>query len=229
MTPFLTTLTLPVHGTSPSCTTATCGRSGGLVGLKSPPNVWSTFGTKPTICGADAAVRVLDQLQRVLVLDRLAAGVELQDAAVGHLVAGPERLRHPCLQGCPDLALRVREALNERPRRVEVVVDEPVGVVAAVEARVPPGDDLLVGLRLRRLQARAGAEAADVACRRPSARRPCRLRGTRRTGCRCASSGRASRTPARTPSGWLPCPCRRRPRTCRRPDRGEAAARRRSE
>src|SRR3954454_9557886 len=108
------------------------------------------------------AVRALLSLQRPLVLDRLAVALELDDAAARALVAGLDRPRQARLDLPAELALRLRQALNQRPRRVVVVVDEPVGVVAAVQPREHLRHARLVLLRGGRLQPGRGAEAADV-------------------------------------------------------------------
>ena len=74
ITPFLTTLILPCHGSFAFLHAGWVGPAGrACSALNRPPNVWSTFGTKPTT-RSDRPVRLLHDLERVLVLDRLAVG-----------------------------------------------------------------------------------------------------------------------------------------------------------
>ena len=165
MTPFLTTLILPCHG-SVFFTHGGCVRpGGGLVFLKQATerlvdvrdvaddrDVPMLPSALLTICSGYwswIACRFESSLTTPL-FDDLVARPDASAAAP----AGAPRRPAP---------FDFVQALDERPRGVVVVVDEPVGVVAAVEARVPAcATTRLVGLRLLRLQARAGAEAADV-------------------------------------------------------------------
>src|SRR5581483_7398658 len=75
---------------------------------------------------ADRAVGVLDQLELVLVLDRLAAGVELHEAAVRDLERPLDRARQRRLELRSDRAAGALQALNQGLGRHVVVVDEAV-------------------------------------------------------------------------------------------------------
>ncbi len=157
--PFRTSRILPCHG-SFFFTHLGCERPGaGLVGLNRPPNDLIDVRHEADDLGADRAVRVLDDLQGVLVLDRLAAGVELDDAAVGDLVGRPVVPRHRTLQCRTHVAAGGLQAADERPGGVVVVVDEAVG---CGQLRVPPLHHGLVRQRLPGLETATGAEAADV-------------------------------------------------------------------
>src|SRR6266536_1274525 len=112
-------------------------------------------------------VRALDDLQRPLVLDRLAVCVEMDDAAAGDLVPGLDRPRQARLELGSDGTSGFGQALDQRPGRVVVVVDEAVGVVPAVEPREHLGYPAFIRLRGRRLQTGGRAEAADVCADQP--------------------------------------------------------------
>src|SRR6187200_1169883 len=75
----------------------------------------------------------LRDLELVLVLDRLTAAVELQNAVVGDLEARPERAGQRPLQSRADPPARLVQTLDERPGGVPVVVEEPVVHVLARE------------------------------------------------------------------------------------------------
>src|SRR5512132_4434796 len=105
---------------------------------------------------------LVDDLERPLILDRLAVLVQVQDAAPRDLVAGPERARQAALKLCPKRTMRLVQALDQRPGRVVVVVDEAVGVVPAVQAREDLRDIPFVGPCRLRLQPRRRAEPSDV-------------------------------------------------------------------
>src|SRR5262249_532156 len=121
----------------------------------------------PATRGRQLAVCPLLVLERPLVLDRLAVVVKLDYAASRDLVAGLDRPGQGGLQLRAQCTLGLRQTLNEGPRGVVVVVDEAVGVVAAVQPRIHLGHARLVLLRRRGLQPRRGAEAADVGAGQP--------------------------------------------------------------
>src|SRR5438094_2731793 len=93
---------------------------------------------------SDRPVRMLDELQRVLILDSLAIGVEMQYATVRHLERGLEGPRHRGLELRAELASRLLQALDERPCCVVVVVDE---AVISGQLRVVLLHDRPVGVR----------------------------------------------------------------------------------
>src|SRR2546425_8227859 len=68
-------------------------------------------------------VRVLDQLKLVLVLDRLAPGVELEHASARHLETRLDAARHRRVELRAECAVGLGQALDQPPGRVVVVVD----------------------------------------------------------------------------------------------------------
>src|SRR6187200_2059005 len=131
----------------------------GLVDVRNVPGDVRRHGPGP--------LRLRD-LQRVLVLDRLATAVELQDALVGDLEARPERARHGLLQRSTDTSTRLVQALDDCPGSVPVVVEEPVVHVLTHEplARVLHVRGRLLGLQTTRLECPEATEVRPDETRR---------------------------------------------------------------